>query len=306
MYKVVVTGATGFLGSWLVEELLKNGVEVVLFVRDRNKLLPEFKSNDRCTVIEKPILNISIDDFDFDNGYDAFYHLAWEGTSTEQKNIIQVQINNIELALKALELCKNLGCKKFIAAGTVAEHVFCNDIMNVNAKQTPNDMYGAAKTSAYYFLEVRARQLGQPFIWMIIPSTFGERRNDNNIITYTIIKLLNKERPQYGDLKQMWDFLYAGEVARAMYLIGEKGKTEKIYGIGSGEYRPLKEYIYMVRDLIDPTLELGLEEIPEMSKQTFSSCVNTYDLIKDTGFKPSINFEEGIKKTIDYWKRNIV
>ena len=306
MHKVVVTGATGFLGSWLVQELLKNRVEVVLIVRDRDKLLPEFKSNERCTVIEKNIQNISIDDFDFDNRYDVFYHLAWEGTSAEQKNATQVQINNIELALKALELCKKLGCKKFIAAGTVAEHFFCNDIMNVNAKQTPNDMYGAAKTAVYYLLEVRARQLGQPFIWMIIPSTFGERRKDNNIITYTIIKLLNKERPQYGDLEQMWDFLYAGEVAKAMYLIGEKGQTEKIYGIGSGEYRPLKEYIYMVRDLIDPTLELGIGEIPEMSKQTFSSCVNTYDLIKDTGFKPSINFEDGIKKTIDYWRRNKV
>lgn len=301
MDRAIVTGGTGFIGSWLIEELLKNNIEVIAIVRDARRLLPSISSNKRCHVVEESIENLSVDHFQKDR-YDAFFHLGWSGVSPEQKNNISAQLSNISMSIKALEICNSLGCKKFIAAGTVAEYVFCTDIMDVNAKQTPNDMYGAAKVSVHYFLEVRARQLKQPFIWVVVPSTFGERRNDNNIITYTIRSLLKGDRPCYGNLQQMWDFLYVGEVVRAMRLIGEKGKPDKIYGIGSGNYKPLKTYIETIRNIIDPRLELGIGELPEMSKQTFSSCVNIYDLIMDTEFSPQISFEEGILKTIDYLK----
>ena len=302
MERAIVTGGTGFIGSWLIEELLKNNIEVVAIVRDAGKLLPSISSNEKCQIIEEAIENLSVDSFQKVK-YDAFFHLSWNGVSPEQKNNITSQLSNISLSIKALEICNALECEKFIAAGTVAEYVFCKDIMDLNAKQTPNDMYGAAKVSAHYFLDVRARQLKQPFIWVVVPSTFGERRNDNNIITYTIRSLLNGDRPRYGNLHQMWDFLYVGEVVRAMRLIGEKGRTNKIYGIGSGNYKPLKIYIETIRDIIDPKLELGIGELPEMSKQTFSSCVNIYDLIADTEFTPEISFEEGIRKTISYLEK---
>lgn len=163
-------------------------------------------------------------------------------------------------------------------------------------------MYGAAKTSAHYMLEAYARILGIPFNWVVLPSTFGEGRRDDNIITYTITTLLRGERPQYGMLMQMWDFLYVGEVARALRLIGEKGIPGKTYGIGSGVYRQLKDYIMKIRDIIDPQLELGIGDIPSLSDKAFSSCVNIYELVKDTGFEPKVSFEEGISRTIEYYR----
>ena len=108
------------------------------------------------------------------------------------------------------------------------------------------------------FLEVRTKQLDIPFIWMIIPSTFGPRRIDNNNISYTIRSLLNKELPLYGELTQMWNFHYAGEVARAIRLIVEYGNAGKIYGIGSGCYRSLKSYIEEIRDIIDKDLPIEI------------------------------------------------
>ena len=110
----------------------------------------------------------------------------------------------------------------------------------------------------------------------------------------------------------MWDFLYVSEVARALRYIGEKGNPGKTYGIGSGVYKPLREYIMAVRDAIDPGLELGIGEDPGRSRQTFSSCVNIYDLVRDTGFMPEVSFEagirmiaEGIERTVAYWRKNI-
>lgn len=131
---------------------------------------------------------------------------------------------------------------------------------------------------------------------------FGRGRRDDNIITYTITTLLWGERPQYGMLMQMWDFLYVGEVARALRLIREKAIPGKTYGIGSGVYRQLKDYIVKIRDIINPELELGIGDIPALSDKAFSSCVNIYELVKDTGFEPKVSFEEGIHKTIAYYR----
>ncbi len=297
MKRAIVTGATGFIGSWLVRELLKNHIDTTVIVRNKSRLLSEAAENPHCVILEKELDRLEAEDFE-EKGYDAFFHLAWEGVSPEKKNDTALQLKNISLSVSVLKTAYEIGCGKFIASGTVAEYALCKDVMNVHAKQTPNDMYGAAKASAYYFLEMTARQLGQPFIWMIIPSTFGPRRTDNNIITYTIRSLLNRERPSYGDLTQMWDFLYVEEVVRAIRMIGEYGIPDKIYGIGSGQYRPLRSYVEEIRDIIDPESMLGIGERPARSGQTFSSCVNIYDLVADTGFVPTISFTEGIRMTI--------
>ncbi len=299
MKYAVVTGGTGFIGSWLVRELLKNNVEVTVLVRNTVKASELFEGRVRTVAIHSTEYDELLND---NKQIDVFYHLAWEGVAPEKKNDREVQIRNIDLAMEMLEYASKLHAKRFIATGTVAEYSFCEDVMDINAKQTPNDLYGAAKTATHYMLETWARQLDMPFNWVVIPSTYGEGRRDNNILTYTIRKLLSGEKPSYGFLTQMWDFLYVGEVVRALYLIGEKGLYEKTYGIGSGDYRPLKEYVSIIRDIIDPDLELGIGEIPSLSAKVFSSCVPIHELSKDTGFIPQIGFEEGIRRTIEYYK----
>lgn len=305
MTKAIVTGATGFVGSHLVEELLEKGIEVILLVRDPDKLIPVIRNNSQVHIVSSSI-NSAYELMSEFSDIDVFYHLAWGGVSTENKNDIQLQLSNIKMATDALELCNKLGCRQFVVAGTVAEYVFTNDIIDMNAQQTPNDMYGAAKVSAHYFVDVYARSLGQSYIWAVLPSTFGERRSDNNIITYTINSLLKGESPKYGNLLQMWDFLYVKEVAKALVAIGEKGKSGKIYGIGSGKFRLLRDYVTSIRDIINPDIELQIGAIPELSEQTFSSCANIYNLVKDTGYMPGISFEEGIERTIPYYKERLL
>lgn len=209
------------------------------------------------------------------------------------------------MSVNALLLAKRLECKKMIAAGTVAEYAYCERIMDFSQKQTPNDIYGAMKVSVYNILNVLSRKIGVNFIWTVLPSTFGEGRNNDNIITYTITKLLKNEKPLYGDLEQLWDFLYVREVARALWLIGDRGNGDKIYGIGSGQYRQLKDYIFTIRDIINPDMELGIGELPQMSHKAYSSCVGIYDLMKDTNFQVEIGFEQGIRNTIMYYKNEI-
>lgn len=302
MRKVIVTGATGFIGKWLIKTLLEADVDVTAIVRNRKKVDIDFINKIQvyeCEYYNYRTLEVPIEK------YDVFFHLAWEGVASKDKDNLDIQKRNIDMSVNALLLAKRLECKKFIATGTVAEYAYCERIMDFSQKQTPNDIYGAMKVSVYNILNVLSRKNEINFIWTVLPSTFGEGRDNDNIITYTITKLLRNEKPLYGDLEQLWDFLYVKEVARALWLIGEKGNGDKIYGIGSGQYRQLKDYIYIIRDIINPDLELGIGELPQMSHKAYSSCVGIYDLMRDTNFQVEIGFEQGIKNTILYYKNKM-
>jgi len=297
---VIVCGGTGFIGKWLINELLLRNIHVIELVRDKGRIPSAHMRNDNFSYIETEYINLS--NLNIEDDIDCFYYLAWAGVSGKEKNEFLIQLDNIKFAVEAIKLAKKVSAKKFIATGTVAEYVFSENLIDVSAKQTPNDLYGATKTAVHYYLDVLSRQSKQPFIWALLPSTYGEGRTDSNIITYTIVSLLNKKKTKYGNLNQMWDFLYVADVAKALYYLGIEGSPNKVYGIGSGVYKPLKEYLYIIRDIIDPEAVLGIGELPEMSSKTFSSCVDISEIIKDTHFVPQTSFEEGIAKTILYYR----
>lgn len=300
MKRAIVTGGNGFIGSRLVNELVSRGVEVTILT---SKSADEKKcSNDLIKTIYTTYNDYSALIPKMEKGYDVFYHLGWAGVAGKEKNNIPLQLRNIEAGVNAISLSGKLKCRLFIGAGTVAEYVFNKDTIDFTLRQTPNDIYGATKVACHYLLEVIAKQWKQDMIWVVLPSTFGEGRKEDNILTYTIVSLLRKERPIYGNLEQMWDFLYVSEVARALADIGEYGKPGTTYGVGSGEYRPLKEYIKKVRDMINPKLPLGINELTDQPGHILSSCVNIEQLTKDTGFVPKISFEEGMRRTIKYYR----
>lgn len=296
MERVIITGANGFIGRHLVQEMSRQGVKVTAIVRNKGVL--DGCQDEKVVVVE--VTDYAQADLQY-SSYDAFYHLAWAGVDSKQKNNLSLQLDNISLAISAMQLACRYGCKKFIGAGSIAEYRLCGHLVTCSERQMPADCYGAVKTASFYMLEVLARQMEMPFIWAVLPSTFGEGSEDNNIIMYAIKELLAGRRPRFGPLTQMWDFLYITDVARALRMLGERGIGGKIYGIGSGNYKSLKEYVMEVRDIIDPKLELGIGEFSD-NKGVLSSCMETYDLKKDTGFYPEVTFEEGISRTVEYYK----
>jgi nucleoside-diphosphate-sugar epimerase len=296
----IVTGATGFVGSWLVEKLLSENISVTALVVEGEERIAEHIRNSLKIIHYEPenIFRVS----DLITGADVFYNIGWAGVSPENKNNVELQLSNICSALDAVKFAVRMECKRFIGIGTVAEYVYCDGLIGPSQAPSPADIYGAAKLSARFLSEQTAKLLGIGFNWVILPSTFGARRNDNNIITYTIRSLLKGECPSFTKLDQMWDFLYISDVARALYLIADKGIAGKTYGVGSGIYRPLHEYIETIRDMIDPRLPLGIGDRAYPQGRKSSSCVNISDLVADTGFTPMMSFEEGIRDTIRYFE----
>ena len=102
----------------------------------------------------------------------------------------------------------------------------------------------------------------------------------------------------------MWDYLYSKDAGLAFYLLGNAGQSGKVYCIGSGHATELKNYINILRDAIDPSLPLGLGEIPYSPLQVMHLEADISDLQQDTGFIPRYSFEKGIQETIQWCKHH--
>ena len=148
-------------------------------------------------------------------------------------------------------------------------------------------------------------QYGMRHNWGRIVSTYGPRDNDYTMVMSSIIHMLNNERMQFTKGEQIWDYLYGGDCSRAFYLIGKHGKHGKAYTIGSGKTRYLKEYITAIRDAVNPMLEIGLGELEYYPNQVMKLCADISELTEDTGFIPEVSFEDGIRKTIEWYRGNI-
>jgi nucleoside-diphosphate-sugar epimerase len=116
---------------------------------------------------------------------------------------------------------------------------------------------------------------------------------------YLISTLLNGDIPQLTKCEQIWDYMYSDDAARALLFIGTDGTDGRAYAVGSGEHRPLKEYVNELRDAIDPNLSVEFGAREYYPHQPMMLCADLTDLTKDTGFVPRYTFKEGISRTID-------
>jgi nucleoside-diphosphate-sugar epimerase len=123
------------------------------------------------------------------------------------------------------------------------------------------------------------------------------------MVMSAVIAMERGERMSFTKGEQVWDYIYAEDCARAFYLIGEKGKHGKAYTVGSGDRRLLRDYIYAIRDAVNPALSVGIGEWEYYPNQVMMLTADLSDLTEDTGFVPQVSFEEGIRRTIDWCRR---
>lgn len=300
----VVTGPTGAVGAALCQELLNHGCAVYAVVRPdspRAAALPQHPALHQvcCDISELDQLPSLIS-----LPCDAFFHLAWAHTIGPGRNDMPAQILNIQYTIEAVRAAHALGCQVFIGAGSQAEYGRVEGALHPDTPCFPENGYGMAKLCAGQMSRVEAGRLGIDHIWPRILSVYGPHDGSLTMISGTIRKLLAGEKPALTAGEQKWDYLYSEDAAEAFRLMALNGQNGAVYPLGSGQALPLKEYIFTLRDTLDPTLPLGLGEVPYSPKQVMRLQADISSLRQDTGFIPRTEFSEGIQKTIEWVKNN--
>ncbi|MDE5780226.1 MAG: NAD(P)-dependent oxidoreductase [Lachnospiraceae bacterium] len=304
MRTAVITGPTGTIGMALIEKLINEGVRIVAVCRPKSERISRIPKHENVRIVECSLKEMDKLPDIIQDGADVFYHFAWDGTFGDTRNDLNLQNNNVKYALDAVKAAKKIGCTKFVGAGSQAEYGRVEGMLKPNTPAFPENGYGIAKLCAGQMTKIMCEQLGLEHIWVRILSIYGPYDGENTMIMSVIGKILSGEKPSLTKGEQMWDYLYSKDVANAFYLVGEKGKNGAVYCIGSGKARPLKEYVERIRDSIDTDAELGIGDIPYREKQVMYLCADIEKLTDDTGFVPEYDFDEGIRETIEWYKKN--
>lgn len=295
MKRALIVGANGFLGNNLTKHLLENGVEV-------------------CALIQKgSVLNIQhalLQSIEFDlselsetlplikKQYDVLYHFAWIGVSSVYKNDLALQSKNLPYISDVLHFAQALHIKKVICPGTASEYGCSQEVITGDNTPSPSDAYSSIKLKVHEIGQQLSDELGIEFIWTLISTAYGSERKDNNLIHYTIDSLLNKLTPKFTKLEQQWDYIYIDDLVHAFYLLGVSGIGGKVYPIGYGKSQPLRDYVEIIQQLINPDAPLGIGELPYKNGKIDNQIIDISELVKDTGFQPHVDFYEGIRRTI--------
>lgn len=298
MKRAILSGATGVVGIALMQELIAHQVEILVLCHEgskRNSLIPD------NPLIKKIVCSLSdLHALQNETGkqYDIFYHFAWEGTTGAERNDFYLQNLNVRYALDAVLVAKRFGCQTFIGAGSQAEYGRCNEKLKPDTPTFPETGYGIAKLCAGQMTRIYAHQLGLRHIWTRILSVYGPYDHEQSMIMSTINSLLRGEVPKFTKGEQIWDFLYSQDAARALHLLGEKGCDGKTYVLGSGEGRPIKDYILDIRNAIDPRAKLAIGALPYAHQQVMYLQADTTQLEKDVGWRSLTSFSEGVHQIL--------
>lgn len=300
----VVTGPTGAIGIALCEKLLRENVTVYAVCRPGSSRIKDLPKATALHVVECDAKELATLPQKMEGvSVDAFFHFAWAHTIGQGRNDMPAQIENIQSTIDAVRAAKALGCQVFLGAGSQAEYGRVEGLLKSDTPAFPENGYGMAKLCAGQMSRVEAKALGIDHVWVRILSVYGPHDGPMTMISGTIRKLLAGERPALTAGIQRWDYLYAGDAADAFYLAACHGRNGAVYPLGSGQAMPLKDYIIQMRDAIDPALPLGLGEVPYGPLQVMHLQADISALQADTGFAPKTPFAEGIRKTIDWVKR---
>ncbi len=301
MKKVIVTGANGFVGSAVIRELIKNDVEVLALCHKipEKKIISELITYQEFELSKLDELkNIVINDY-----YDTFYHFAWAGSAGSDRSNTKLQLQNVQWTIDALNFTKSIGCKRFVCAGSIIEYETMRACYTDGNKPGLGYIYGSAKMSAHTMSMSIAANIGIDLIWAEITNAYGVGEISSRLINTTIKKIINKESPQFTSGTQNYDFVYIDDVARAFYLIGKNGRPFHSYLIGSGNTKPLKEFLLEMKETIAKDVDFIFGDVPFTGVNLDLSVFDTKKTELDTGFKAEISFAEGVKRTYEWLKK---
>ena len=295
MKTIALTGATSMLGIALINECIRSSVRVIAFVRPFSKRIDRLPKSDLIIVVSSDLdslKNAPVEGL----SADVFYHIAWSHTDRLDRNSPEKQCLNIQYTLDAVALAERLGCSRFIGTGSQAEYGRVDSMITPETPINPEVAYGIAKYAAGKLSRIECERRGIGYVWVRVFSVYGLNDNEGTLVCSFIEKCKSNEHMPLTPCTQIWDFLHELDAGSALFLLGDKGVSGRIYCLGSGEGRPLSEYLTIAKEIINTSYDLRFGEIPFPYNQVMHLCADNTTLKEDTGWCNRIDFASGIVK----------
>lgn len=296
---VVLTGATGFIGSAVLRSLVSSGSRPTVLLRLNSSLarLSGMTGFDTLTYSgmqdERTMRALE------QRRPDIFIHCGWRGVGARDRHEAFQITENVPMTLDTVELAAAAGCRQWIGLGSHAEYGNQNCRLTEDAPTRPTTTYGKAKLAAGVAALALAEVREMAGLWLRIFSTYGPGDSPEWLISYVIHELLALRAPQLTRCEQFWDYLFVDDAASAIVAAAD-GRLEGVFNLGSGTASPLKDYVETVRNELHSPLQPVYGSIPYRPDQVMHLEADISRFAEATGWKPRTSIEDGIRSTVGF------
>ncbi|MCX5705639.1 MAG: dTDP-glucose 4,6-dehydratase [Candidatus Omnitrophica bacterium] len=309
IHPILVTGGAGFIGSAFVRLAVKSGYPIIIldkltYAGDLKRLEGALKPckfykadiSDKSAVEKilkkhKPQLVVN---FAAETHVDRSIRDAAVFLKT---NVIGTQI--------LLDASRKYGINKFVHISTdeVYGEITKGEFTECSAIK-PNSPYAASKAAADLLINSYVRTYGFPAVIVRPCNNYGVWQYPEKLIPLSILKIFRGEDiPIYGSGRNVREWLYVDDCARGIMALLLKGKTGEVYNIGSDEERQNLDTIRMLLNVLGVSLD-RIEFVKDRLGHDIRYRLNCLKTVRETGWRPKVNLEEGLKKTVSWAKDN--
>ena len=294
-----ITGASSFIGVELCRYLTNCGHRVIAMSRKSNERLNEIASGGKLQTLIADMRTLTVQAQNVKA--DVFVHLAWAGTSHEERNDPAIQNGNVLLAVEYVKLARQMGCKLFVDAGSQAEYGIVQNVISETTPCNPATAYGKAKLKMYLDVSALTKQLKMKYIHLRIFSVYGEHDHENTLVISSLKKMMVGAPVTLNSGLQKWNYLYEKDAARQIAELtfnayGNDNFRQEVYNIASDDTRRLQDFVITMKGICNSSSTLSFGGYnPEKDVNLNPDMTKTENVVKPlTQFR----FEDVISKMI--------
>lgn len=303
MKRVVITGATSFLGRNVVQALLKENYVIHAFVRKNSPNLKYLPVDKRLHLIYGDLAEIEKIKAEVDCA-DIFIHFAWDGSGNIGRADPVIQENNISYAMRALAVADSLQCNAFIFPGSQAEYGIHTEKITEMTQCNPVSPYGRAKLRFGEEAVAYCKSTQMRFIHMRIFSIYGYGDRPGTLVDTCVRKFNNGELMEMGACSQIWNYLYIDDFATIVLKLIQSEKTEGIYNVAGEKSLVLKDYVMQIYEISNKSGRYSFENEIYKPEGVPNLAPDISKLRAALGTIKEISFSDGIREIMRKMKES--
>jgi dTDP-glucose 4,6-dehydratase len=319
MNKIIVTGGLGFIGSNLIELLLKKNYYVInidkVTYSSNFYNSKEFNNNKKYKFIKCDINSKKIKDIFLKFKPSCVFNLAAE-THVDRSidspgDFIQSNILGVYNILESFRsYSKKNKLAKLIHIST--DEVYGDVLIgrsNENYAYKPSSPYAASKASSDHLVYSYVRTYNLPAIITNCSNNYGPKQHPEKLIPKLIYNILNnKPLPIYGNGKNSREWIYVMDHCEALYQVYKKGKIGEFYNIGSNKnlnnIQICKALLTISKNILPDNSKVKIKFVKDRPGHDLRYALNSNKIKKKLKWKPNTNFKNGLQQTLDWYKNN--
>jgi len=301
--RVLLTGATGFIGSHLARLLVEQGQEVLAIIRpgaDRWRIADIQR---RLSFVDSDLRDAT----DILNQVrswqpDICIHLGWQGWFGKPE--ADRNIASLRMSLALLSRMTELSCRRFVTAGTCFEYDLSGQRLSETSTLGPHDLYGACKKSLFEVAEHYAKLVGVSVVSARIFYAYGPYENARRLVPSIVRALLRGDIAKVTPGEQVRDYLHVSDIASAIWTVAKSDVVGAV-NVASGEPITIAQIARRIGQLLEKPDLIHLGALPYRADEPMHILGDATVLRERLAWVPRFNIDSGLAETIHWWRQRV-